>query len=104
MEETGVPGIAIVTTPFRNTGKAMVESWGKPGYPFLDTPHPLGNLTQAEPDQRRDAPGAVAAPGEAWPCVRTGCRTRSGSGSASKRTGVRRIGYDRLPTERADPR
>jgi len=28
MEEQGVPAIAIVTAPFRNTGKAMAESWG----------------------------------------------------------------------------
>ncbi len=40
MEEQGVPAIAIVTAPFRNTGRAMAESWGKPGYPFLDIPHP----------------------------------------------------------------
>ena len=52
MEEQGVPAIAIVTTPFRNTGKAMAESWGKPGYPFLDMPHPIANLTEAQLDQR----------------------------------------------------
>ena len=52
MEEQGVPGIAIVTTPFRNTGRAMAESWGNPGYPFLDTPHPIANLTEAELDSR----------------------------------------------------
>jgi hypothetical protein len=54
MEEQGVPAIAIVTTPFRNTGKAMAESWGKPGYPFLDTPHPIANLTETELDARAD--------------------------------------------------
>jgi hypothetical protein len=54
MEEQGVPGIAIVTTPFRNTGRAMAESWGKPGYPFLDTPHPIANLTEADLDERAD--------------------------------------------------
>ena len=54
MEEQGVPGIAIVTTPFRATGRAMAESWGKPGYPFVDTPHPIANLTDAELDERAD--------------------------------------------------
>lgn len=55
MEEQGVPAIAVVTTPFRNTGEAMAASWGKPGYPFLDTPHPIANLTDADLDQRADA-------------------------------------------------
>jgi hypothetical protein len=54
MEEQGVPAIAIVTSPFRNTGKAMAESWGKPGYPFLDTPHPIANLTPLDLDKRAD--------------------------------------------------
>jgi hypothetical protein len=54
MEEQGVPAIAVVTTPFRNTGEAMAASWGKPGYAFLDTPHPIANLTDAELDQRAD--------------------------------------------------
>ena len=54
MEEQGVPAIAIVTTPFRNTGRAMAESWGKPGYPFLDMPHPIANLADAQLDERCD--------------------------------------------------
>ena len=54
MEEQGVPAIAIVTAPFRNTGRAMAESWGKPGYPFLDIPHPIANLTEAQLDERCD--------------------------------------------------
>lgn len=54
MEEQGVPAIAIVTSPFRTTGRAMAESWGKPGYSFLDTPHPIANLTEAELDARAD--------------------------------------------------
>ena len=55
MEQQGVPAIAIVTTPFRDTGEAMATSWGKPGYPFIDTPHPIANLTPAELDARADA-------------------------------------------------
>jgi hypothetical protein len=63
MEEQGVPAIAVVTTPFRNTGEAMAASWGKPGYAFLDTPHPIANLTEAELDQRADE---LAAACERW--------------------------------------
>ena len=54
MEVQGVPAIAVVTTPFRNTGEAMAASWGKPGYPFLDTPHPIANLTVLDLDGRAD--------------------------------------------------
>ena len=54
MEEQGVPAIAVVTTPFRNTGEAMAASWGKPGYAFLDTPHPIANLTEPDLDKRAD--------------------------------------------------
>ena len=54
MEEQGVPAIAVVTTPFRTTGEAMAASWGKPGYPFLDTPHPIANLTALDLDKRAD--------------------------------------------------
>ena len=63
MEEQGVPAIAVVTTPVRNTGEAMAASWGKPGYAFLDTPHPITNLTDAELDQRADE---LAAACERW--------------------------------------
>jgi hypothetical protein len=63
MEEQGVPAIAVVTTPFRTTGEAMAASWGKPGYAFLDTPHPIANLTDAELDQRADE---LAAACERW--------------------------------------
>ena len=55
MEQQGVPAVAIVTTPFRDTGAAMAASWGKPGYPFLDAPHPIANLAEGELDARADA-------------------------------------------------
>jgi hypothetical protein len=54
MEEQGVPAIAVVTTPFRPTGEAMAASWGMAGYPFLDIPHPIANLTDQELDERVD--------------------------------------------------
>ena len=53
-EERGVPGIAIVTEPFRQTGKAMATTWGLPGFQFLETPHPIANLAEAELAGRAD--------------------------------------------------
>jgi hypothetical protein len=55
MEQAGVPAVAIVTTPFRATGEAMATSWGKSGYPFVDTPHPIANLSEKDLDGRADA-------------------------------------------------
>jgi len=54
MEQHGVPAVAIVTSPFRTTGEAMATSWGQPGYPFVDTPHPIANLTDNDLDARAD--------------------------------------------------
>ena len=54
MEEHGVPAVAVVTTPFRATGDAMAASWGMTGYPFLDVPHPIANLSDKELDERAD--------------------------------------------------
>jgi hypothetical protein len=54
MEQQGIPAVAVVTTPFRTTGEAMASSWGVPGYAFLDVPHPIANLTDAELDARAD--------------------------------------------------
>ena len=53
-EERGVPGIALVTEPFRQTGKAMATTWGLPGFRFLDLPHPIANLDPAELAARAD--------------------------------------------------
>ncbi|HSE04521.1 MAG TPA: hypothetical protein VLK35_10265 [Methylomirabilota bacterium] len=54
MEEQGVPAIAIVTSAFLFTGRAMAESWGKPDYPFVETPHPIAHLTGKQLDERAD--------------------------------------------------
>jgi len=54
MERAGTAAIAIVTEPFRATGDAMAAAWGMPGYPFLDTPHPIANLGDKELDERAD--------------------------------------------------
>lgn len=55
LERVGVPSVAIVTDVFRATGEAMATSWGVPGYRFLETPHPIANLTDKELDARADA-------------------------------------------------
>ncbi len=55
MEQRGVPAVAIVTAPFRRTGRTMAESWGMPDYPFLDCQHPIGNLTEPDLDKIADA-------------------------------------------------
>jgi hypothetical protein len=52
LEKAGVPSAAIVTDAFEVTGRAMAEQWGLPYYRFLAMPHPIGNLTEAQMDQR----------------------------------------------------
>ena len=53
-EQHGVPAVAIVTHVFRATGETMAASWGMTGYGFVDTPHPIANLTEKELDPRAD--------------------------------------------------
>lgn len=52
MEKAGLPAVAIITEPFRETGVEMARSWGVPGYRFVEMPHPIANLAEAELDQR----------------------------------------------------
>jgi hypothetical protein len=51
-EERGIPGIALVTEPFRPTGAAMAATWGLPGFRFAETPHPIAILDDVEMDDR----------------------------------------------------
>ena len=51
-EKNGIPAASIVTDVFQSTGRAMAQSWGLPEYKFLAMPHPIGNLTEAQLDQR----------------------------------------------------
>jgi hypothetical protein len=51
-EERGIPGIALVTAPFRQTGAAMAATWGLPGFRFVETPHPIAILDDVELDDR----------------------------------------------------
>ena len=53
-EERGVPGVALVTEPFRQTGTAMATTWGLPGFRFVCTPHPIAILGDTELDARAD--------------------------------------------------
>ena len=51
-EERGIPGIAVITDPFRQTAAAMAATWGLPGFRFLSTPHPIATLGDAQLDER----------------------------------------------------
>jgi hypothetical protein len=55
LEMHGVPAVAIITAPFRDTARAMAASWNLPEYAFVETPHPIANLTDAELDERAEA-------------------------------------------------
>jgi hypothetical protein len=54
-EQHGIPSASIITDIFRTTGKAMARTWGVPDFRFLEMPHPIANLTDAELDQRAKA-------------------------------------------------
>jgi hypothetical protein len=53
-EERGIPGIALLTEPFRQTGTAMATTWGLPGFRFLCVPHPIAILGDKDLDERAD--------------------------------------------------
>ena len=78
-EERGIPGIALVTEPFRQTGAAMAATWGLPGFQFLETPHPIAILDDVEMDDRAEnlVPRVLALlRGDAAPQVGREPRTR----------------------------
>ena len=54
LEQQGVPAVAIVTEPFRATGRAMAEAWGLAGFRFVERPHPIANLDEAQLEDRAD--------------------------------------------------
>jgi hypothetical protein len=55
LEQEGVPGIPVITEPFRDTGRAMAESWGSPDFPTVETPHPIAGLGTPDLEKRADA-------------------------------------------------
>ena len=54
LEKAGLPAVAIVTTPFIATARAMATHWGAPSYEFVVTAHPIANLTEAELDAKAE--------------------------------------------------
>ena len=50
-----MPSASIITDVFKVTGRAMARSWGVPEFRFLEMPHPIANLSDAELDQRAAA-------------------------------------------------
>ncbi len=54
LEKAGIPAVSIITEPFRETGQEMAKSWGVPDYRFVEMPHPIANLNEAELDARAD--------------------------------------------------
>ena len=54
LEKAGLPTVAIVTTPFIATARAMAVNWGVPSYQFLVTSHPIANLSEAELDAKAE--------------------------------------------------
>ena len=51
-EQHGIPSASLITDVFRATGKAMARTWGLPDFKFLEMPHPIANLSDAQLDQR----------------------------------------------------
>ena len=54
-EKAGTPAVAIITDAFETTAKEMASLWGVPDYRFVQMPHPLGSLTDAQVDRRAEA-------------------------------------------------
>ena len=54
LEKAGIPAVAIVTTPFTATSRAMATNWGAPSYEFVVTSHPIANLSEAELNAKAD--------------------------------------------------
>jgi hypothetical protein len=54
-EQHGIPSASIITDVFRATGAAMARTWGLPDFRFLEVPHPIANLTDAQLDERAAA-------------------------------------------------
>ena len=54
-EQHGIPSASIITDVFKATGAAMARTWGLPDFRFIAMPHPIGNLTDAQLDERAAA-------------------------------------------------
>ena len=54
-EQHGIPSASIITDVFKATGAAMARTWGLPDFRFIEMPHPIANLTDAQLDERAAA-------------------------------------------------
>ena len=55
LEQVNVPAVPVITEPFRNTARAMAESWGNPDFPTVEVPHPIAGLGTPDLEKRADA-------------------------------------------------
>ena len=54
LEQVDVPAVPVITHLFRDTAKAMADSWGAGQFPVVETPHPIAGLGQADLDKAAD--------------------------------------------------
>ena len=54
LEQAEVPAVPVITHLFRDTAKAMADSWGAGDFPVVETPHPIAGLGQADLDKAAD--------------------------------------------------
>jgi hypothetical protein len=54
LEQQEVPAVPVITHLFRDTAKAMADSWGAGEFPVVETPHPIAGLGQADLDKAAD--------------------------------------------------
>ena len=53
-EKAGTPAVPIITDAFETTAREMAGLWGVPDYGFVQMPHPLASLTDAQLDARAE--------------------------------------------------
>ncbi len=51
-EQRGIPAAAIITSAFTRTAHLMARQYGYPDYRYAVVPHPIGNLTPEQVQQR----------------------------------------------------
>jgi hypothetical protein len=54
LEQEQIPAVPVITHLFRDTAKAMADSWGAGEFPVVETPHPIAGLGQADLDTAAD--------------------------------------------------
>jgi len=51
LERAGIPAVAIITDTFRATGQEISKAWGVPNFRFLEMPHPIVTMSEAQLDE-----------------------------------------------------